>query len=328
MVEITRSLATRRAIRQVPGLSPASTSWRATKASSASASACSSPNSRSVTAASTASASPTNSDTNACLASGRPRHTRACPAGRSRAHPLQPRSPWGAAAGPAGSPRPAGRWCPGWRPHPQGSWSPAPAGVAQQAPGGLHDLADRLKDPPWPGRAADAASPVRQDCGMEALVVQAQPAGDLPGDVAPQRACRLAVAQALQRLQHHDAGDHLGGHLGGHRRVPAAWRATSANSSGGNNSWRWSASNAYNDRSGTRWRHQVAASISSSEAWRAGLIGGRPVGVAWSRSRRGRPRAARTRARPATSRRRRALGPAGRGAPGPGRAPRARAGRP
>jgi hypothetical protein len=53
--------------------------------------------------------------------------------------------------------------------------------------------------------------------GMEALVVQAQPAGDLPGDVAPQRADGFAVRQALQGLQH----PHRGDHLGGYRRVPA-----------------------------------------------------------------------------------------------------------
>jgi hypothetical protein len=45
---------------------------------------------------------------------------------------------------------------------------------------------------------------------MEPLVVQPQPASDLPGDVAPQRAGRFPAAQALQRLQHQDAGDYLG----------------------------------------------------------------------------------------------------------------------
>jgi hypothetical protein len=48
----------------------------------------------------------------------------------------------------------------------------------------------------------------------EPLVVQAQLTGDLPGNVAPQRAGRLPVAQALQRLQHHYRGDHLGRHRG------------------------------------------------------------------------------------------------------------------
>jgi hypothetical protein len=51
---------------------------------------------------------------------------------------------------------------------------------------------------------------------MERLVVQPQPAGDLPGDIAPQRADRLPVRQALKGLQHHHRGDHLGGH----RRMP------------------------------------------------------------------------------------------------------------
>jgi hypothetical protein len=52
---------------------------------------------------------------------------------------------------------------------------------------------------------------------VESLVIQPQPAGDLPGNITPQRTDRLAVRQALQRLQHHHRGDHLGGH----RRVPA-----------------------------------------------------------------------------------------------------------
>jgi hypothetical protein len=68
-VEITRSRATRRAILKVPGRSPASTSWPATSASSATASACSAPSSASATAASTASASLTSPDTSAWVAS-------------------------------------------------------------------------------------------------------------------------------------------------------------------------------------------------------------------------------------------------------------------
>ena len=46
-MEITRSRATRRAILKVPGRSPASTSWPATSASSATASACPAPGSAS-----------------------------------------------------------------------------------------------------------------------------------------------------------------------------------------------------------------------------------------------------------------------------------------
>jgi hypothetical protein len=53
---------------------------------------------------------------------------------------------------------------------------------------------------------------------MKPLVVQPQPAGDLPGDIAPRRAAGLSVAQAFQGLQHHHRGDHLGRH----RRVAAA----------------------------------------------------------------------------------------------------------
>jgi hypothetical protein len=86
-----------------------------------------------------------------------------------------------------------------------------------QHPGGLHHLADRLEEPPRPSRGLQPRPPVHQHGGVEPLVVQAQPAGDLPGDIAPQRADRLPVRQALQRLQHHHCGDHLGGH----RRMPA-----------------------------------------------------------------------------------------------------------
>jgi len=82
----------------------------------------------------------------------------------------------------------------------------------------LHHLADRIEDPPRPLRGSQPVAPVHQHRGVESLVVKAQPAGDLPGDVAPQRGDRLPVRQALQRLQHHHRGDHLGGHRG----VPAA----------------------------------------------------------------------------------------------------------
>src|SRR5215217_4383820 len=65
----TRSWATLGAIRQLPGRWPGSTSWPATSASSATASACSASNPGSTTAANSASASLTSPDTSACLAS-------------------------------------------------------------------------------------------------------------------------------------------------------------------------------------------------------------------------------------------------------------------
>jgi len=81
-------------------------------------------------------------------------------------------------------------------------------------PGRLDHLADGVKDPPRPLRGPQARPPVHQHRGVEALVIQAQPAGDLPGDVAPQRADGLPVAETLQGLQHHHRGDHLGGYRG------------------------------------------------------------------------------------------------------------------
>jgi len=91
---------------------------------------------------------------------------------------------------------------------------PTPTG---EHPGLLHHLADRLEDPPRPIRGPRTSPPVHQHRGVESLVVQPQPAGDLPGNITPQRTDRLAVRQALQGLQHHHRGDHLGGH----RRMPA-----------------------------------------------------------------------------------------------------------
>jgi hypothetical protein len=87
-----------------------------------------------------------------------------------------------------------------------------PPASSRQHPGRLHHLADRVEDPPWPVRSADAVAPVHQHRWVEPLIVKAQPARHLPGDVPLQRTDRLPVAQALQRLQHHDAGNHLGGH--------------------------------------------------------------------------------------------------------------------
>jgi hypothetical protein len=87
-----------------------------------------------------------------------------------------------------------------------------PPAASGEHPGLLHDLTDRLEDPPGPRRRADAVAPVHQHRGMQPHVVQPQPAGDLPGDIAPQRADRLPVRQALQGLQHHHRGDHLGRH--------------------------------------------------------------------------------------------------------------------
>jgi hypothetical protein len=89
-----------------------------------------------------------------------------------------------------------------------------PPTSTRKHPGGLHHLADGVEDPPWPGRGADAAAPIHQHGGVETLIVKAQPTGDLPGDVAPQRADGLPVRQALQGLQHHHRRDHLGRHRG------------------------------------------------------------------------------------------------------------------
>jgi hypothetical protein len=85
-----------------------------------------------------------------------------------------------------------------------------------------------------------------QHRGMEALVVQAQPAGDLPGDITPQRTDRPPIRQALQACSTITVAITSAGTDG----CPPPWRATSANSPGGNSWWRWSARKAYTDPSG------------------------------------------------------------------------------
>jgi hypothetical protein len=65
---------------------------------------------------------------------------------------------------------------------------------------------DRLEDPLGPVGGSKPAAPQGQHRGMKALIGQAQPAGDLPGDVLAQLRGRLPIRQSLQRLQHHDRG--------------------------------------------------------------------------------------------------------------------------
>ena len=86
-----------------------------------------------------------------------------------------------------------------------------------------HDLADRLEDPRRPFRGPQPRPPVHQHRGMEPLVIQPQPTGDLPGDIPPQGTDGLPVRQALQH--HHraitSAGTMAAHHHGGSDRQTA-----------------------------------------------------------------------------------------------------------
>jgi hypothetical protein len=97
---------------------------------------------------------------------------------------------------------------------------------------------------------------------MEALVVKAQPTSNLPDDIAPQRADGLPVAQALQGLEHHHRGDHLGGH----RRVAAALPDDIGEQLRREQLVAVVGEKGVQRPSGIRWRHQLAASIWASEA--------------------------------------------------------------
>jgi hypothetical protein len=96
---------------------------------------------------------------------------------------------------------------------------------------------------------------------VEALVVKAQPTGNLPDDIAPQRADGLPVAQALQGLEHYHRGDHLGGH----RRVAAGPPHDIGEQLRREQLVAVVGEKGVQRPSGTRWRHQLAASIWSSE---------------------------------------------------------------
>jgi len=234
---MTRSWATRRAIRQQPGRSPGSTAWPATSASSATASARSPSSSTSATAASTARASCTSPDTSAWVASGRPRHTRACPAGHRRAPPPRPGVPWHQPPHPADRHDQLGDRVLGGDRVLQDGGVQHPPTPPSEHPGRLDHLADGVEAPPRPPRGPQPRPPVHQHRGVEALIIQAQPAGDLPGDIAPQRACGLPSLRPSKARSTITVATTSAGTEG----WPPPCRATSANSSGGNSRWRWSA---------------------------------------------------------------------------------------
>jgi hypothetical protein len=91
-----------------------------------------------------------------------------------------------------------------------------PAGLALQHAGLIHDGPDRLEDPLRPARKAQPVTPHRQRGRVEPLVVDRQPTGHLPPDVAAQRVHRFGIGPVLQGLQHQHRRDHISRH----RRPP------------------------------------------------------------------------------------------------------------
>jgi hypothetical protein len=82
--------------------------------------------------------------------------------------------------------------------------------TAGQHPGLGDHRPHRLKDPLGTVGGAQPAPPQGQHRRMEALIGQRKPRRHLPGNVAGQLLCRLAVRQPLQGLQHHHGRDHIG----------------------------------------------------------------------------------------------------------------------
>jgi hypothetical protein len=95
------------------------------------------------------------------------------------------------------------------------------------------DLADRVNDPPRPIRGPQPRAPGHQHRQVEPLVIQPQPTDDLPDDIAPQRADRSRSDRPARACSTITVAITSAGTDG----CPPRWRATSANSSGGN-SWR------------------------------------------------------------------------------------------
>jgi hypothetical protein len=129
-----------------------------------------------------------------------------------------------------------------------------------------------LRTPVWaitsgpPQRSARAAGgpkpapPQGQHPGMEALVGQGQPTGDLPSEVPPKLDGRLPVRQPRQRLHHHDRG-----HLVGRNQRPTTTRGEQVSEQLLREQVpAMSAKKPYTEPSSTRWRHSAAASSSST----------------------------------------------------------------
>ena len=83
-----------------------------------------------------------------------------------------------------------------------------PAAPALQHPGLRDYPRDRLIDPVRALRARQPPPPVHQSGGIEARVIQREPARRLPPQVTPGRLGRLGVGIVMQHLQDHDRGHH------------------------------------------------------------------------------------------------------------------------
>jgi hypothetical protein len=248
-VEITRSRATRLASRQDPGRSPGSTSWPATNASNATASACSSPRLPSATAASTANASLTSPDTSAWVACG-----------SSQAHSGLPAwsSSWAASSTPRapGTSRRTRRiaatsWV-------TVSWvATASSKTVESSTRRPRPLSTPVWSTTWRTAAkirrgrSEARSRARQytrTVGWNPSSSSRSPQATFP---AMSRRNALIASRSLRPSSACSTITVATTSVGTDGWL-RPWTTRSANSSGGNSRWRWSARKAYTDPSGTR----------------------------------------------------------------------------
>ena len=208
--EITRSSATFRAIRHRPSVpslpSAGSTSCPATRASNATAEAACPSSSPSSSTASSAFASFTRAETSAVLRlRDHPSRSAASPAASSRARCTAPRSAPAAPGTTRATRRTAAiSWV-------MVSWvATASARIVESTarrrrpfstPVSAITARDRLVDPVRTLRARQPPPPVHQRGGIEARVIQREPARRLPPQVTAGRLGRLRVGVVMQHLQ-------------------------------------------------------------------------------------------------------------------------------
>ena len=87
-------------------------------------------------------------------------------------------------------------------------------------PDSLHHLPHGLEYPLRAIRGAQLVAPENQHRRVEALVVQSQAGGHLPGDGSPQHLTGLPIGEPFQSLQDHHRGDHVCWHR---RPAAAGW---------------------------------------------------------------------------------------------------------
>jgi hypothetical protein len=137
-----------------------------------------------------------------------------------------------------------------------------PPVLPEQHPGLLRHLADRLKDARGRGEVRMRLRQYTSTVGWKPSSSRRNPQATFQTISRHSALMASPVAQALQGLEHHHRGDHLGGH----RRVAAALPDDIGEQLRREQLVAVVGEKGVQRPSGTRWRHQLAASIWASEA--------------------------------------------------------------